>query len=59
MLIEIALDEVQPPVGLLTDVDRSVSSPFCGWIELLAVLADVVGSAAGEQHPRDPGAQLQ
>lgn len=55
MLIEISVEEFGPPTGLLRDVSRDVSIRFCGWLELLAILGDLVGSAGDEQHEPGPG----
>lgn len=46
MRIEIWVDSTDPPVGRVDDHGESV--PFCGWIDLLAVLSVVVETSGDE-----------
>lgn len=55
MRIEIQLDGTDPPVGRVSGDAGAL--PFQGWIDLLAVLSDVIGTARDEDG--DFGARAQ
>ena len=53
--IEIWVDGTDPPTGHVGDDGEPM--PFCGWIDLLAVLSDILGAARDEEG--DLGARTQ
>lgn len=55
MRIEIWVDEADPPAGHVGDEIDGV--PFCGWIDLLAVLSQILGATGDED--RDLRARAQ
>lgn len=57
MRIEIWVDSTDPPVGRVDDHGEAV--PFCGWIDLLAVLSDVVEASGDEDGELRAGAQTE
>ena len=57
MRIEIWVDGTDPPTGRVGD--RGGSVPFCGWIDLLAVLSEVLEAPRDEQGELGAGAQAQ
>lgn len=42
MVIKISVDERQPPIGNLTWCPGQSPVPFAGWMNLLAILAEVI-----------------
>lgn len=53
--IEIWVDATDPPTGRVGDHGEAV--PFCGWIDLLAVLSGVLDAARDEDGDLGPRAQ--
>ncbi len=53
--IEIWVDGDDPPAGHVAD--GSVGVPFCGWIDLLAVLSQIVGTPGDEDGQLSPRAE--
>ena len=53
--IEIWVDGVDPPAGHVAD--GGVGVPFCGWIDLLAVLSQIVGTPGDEDGQLSPRAE--
>lgn len=57
MRIEIWVDSSDPPAGRVEEDGEAL--PFCGWIDLLAVLSRVVGSSRDVEGEFGAGTQAQ
>jgi hypothetical protein len=49
--IEIVLSDREPPSGWARDDERHRDLPFHGWLDLLRVLSQLLGTAPGEGDP--------
>lgn len=45
-MIEIWVDGSQPPTGRVVAAVGAAAQPFAGWLDLLRILADAMGTAA-------------
>ena len=44
MLIQITLEQSSPPVGSVAVGSGAAVTPFCGWLDLMATLSEIVGA---------------
>jgi hypothetical protein len=52
--IQIVTGSTHPPVGRVV-ADDGVARPFQGWLQLLRILADLLGNGAEDAAPSGPG----